>query len=210
MTYDKPSKKDVFTPLELCRVVKGRHVYGFLVKGVAKTGRMAKQADGAVMVRMGDTMMLASVVSAKEAKEDVDFMPLSVDYKEKYAAAGKFPGGFLKREARPSDYEILIARLVDRALRPLFPDDEAPEMLWGVCPPPKITSPTSAWSRRRCRARPDSLCDRGTATAPNHAQARSITTEVLEPSMTTATGSKGPTNPARASETARTSRTSSG
>lgn len=88
-----------------------------------ETGVLAKQADGAVMVRMGDTMMLASVVSAKEAKEDVDFMPLSVDYKEKYAAMGKFPGGFLKREARPSDYEILIARLVDRALRPLFPDD---------------------------------------------------------------------------------------
>ena len=88
-----------------------------------ETGVLAKQADGAVMVRMGDTMVLASVVSAKEAKEDVDFMPLSVDYKEKYAAAGKFPGGFLKREARPSDYEILVARLVDRALRPLFPDD---------------------------------------------------------------------------------------
>ena len=88
-----------------------------------ETGVLAKQADGAVMVRMGDTMMLASVVSATQAKEDVDFMPLSVDYKEKYAAAGKFPGGFLKREARPSDYEILISRLVDRALRPLFPDD---------------------------------------------------------------------------------------
>jgi polyribonucleotide nucleotidyltransferase len=90
---------------------------------IIETGVLAKQADGAVMVRMGDTMMLASVVSAKNAKEDVDFMPLSVDYKEKYAAAGKFPGGFLKREARPSDYEILISRLVDRALRPLFPDD---------------------------------------------------------------------------------------
>ncbi len=88
-----------------------------------ETGVLAKQADGAVMVRMGDTMVLASVVSAKQAKEDVDFMPLSVDYKEKYAAAGKFPGGFLKREARPSDYEILVSRLVDRALRPLFPDD---------------------------------------------------------------------------------------
>jgi polyribonucleotide nucleotidyltransferase len=72
---------------------------------------------------MGKTMMLATVVSAKEAKEDVDFMPLSVEYKEKFAASGRFPGGFLKREARPSDYEILIARLVDRALRPLFPDD---------------------------------------------------------------------------------------
>jgi polyribonucleotide nucleotidyltransferase len=88
-----------------------------------ETGVLAKQADGAVMVRMGKTMMLATVVSAKEAKEDADFMPLSVDYKEKYAALGKFPGGFLKREARPSDYEILIARLVDRALRPLFPED---------------------------------------------------------------------------------------
>ena len=88
-----------------------------------ETGVLAKQADGAVMVRMGNTMILASVVSAKEAKEDVDFMPLSVDYKEKYAAAGKFPGGFLKREARPSDYEILVSRLVDRVLRPLFPDD---------------------------------------------------------------------------------------
>ena len=88
-----------------------------------ETGLLAKQADGAVMVRMGNTMMLATVVSAKDANEDVDFMPLSVDYKEKYAALGKFPGGFLRREARPSDYEILIARLVDRALRPLFPDD---------------------------------------------------------------------------------------
>jgi len=88
-----------------------------------ETGVLAKQADGSVMVRMGDTMMLASVVSAKDAKEDVDFMPLSVDYKEKYASMGKFPGGFLKREARPSDYEILVSRLVDRALRPLFPDD---------------------------------------------------------------------------------------
>jgi len=88
-----------------------------------ETGVLAKQADGSVMVRMGDTMVLATVVSAKEAREDVDFMPLSVDYKEKYAALGKFPGGFLKREARPSDYEILVSRLVDRALRPLFPDD---------------------------------------------------------------------------------------
>ncbi len=90
---------------------------------IIETGVLAKQADGAVMVRMGDTMILATVVSAKEAKEDVDFMPLSVDYKEKYASLGKFPGGFLKREARPSDYEVLVSRLVDRALRPLFPDD---------------------------------------------------------------------------------------
>jgi polyribonucleotide nucleotidyltransferase len=88
-----------------------------------ETGRLAKQADGAVVVRMGDTMLLATVVSAKEAREDVDFMPVSVDYREKFSAAGRFPGGFLKREARPSDDEILVARLVDRALRPLFPAD---------------------------------------------------------------------------------------
>ncbi|MDO8896491.1 MAG: polyribonucleotide nucleotidyltransferase, partial [Bacteroidales bacterium] len=88
-----------------------------------ETGKLAKQADGAVVVSIGKTMILATVVSAKEAREDVDFMPLSVDYKEKYAATGKFPGGFFKREGRPSDYEILIARLTDRALRPLFPDD---------------------------------------------------------------------------------------
>ncbi|MCT4636811.1 MAG: polyribonucleotide nucleotidyltransferase [Bacteroidales bacterium] len=87
------------------------------------TGKLAKQADGSVVVRMGDAMILATVVSAKDVKEDVDFMPLSVEYKEKYAAMGRFPGGFLKREARPSDYEILVCRLVDRALRPLFPDD---------------------------------------------------------------------------------------
>jgi len=88
-----------------------------------ETGKMARQADGAVLLKMGNTMLLATVVSAKEAREDVDFMPLSVDYKEKYASLGRFPGGFMKREARPSDYEVLIARLVDRALRPLFPDD---------------------------------------------------------------------------------------
>ncbi len=88
-----------------------------------ETGKLAKQADGAVVVRMGETMLLATVVSAREAKDDVDFMPLSVDYREKFSAAGRFPGGFLKREARPSDDEILIARLVDRALRPLFPAD---------------------------------------------------------------------------------------
>ncbi|HLP72504.1 MAG TPA: polyribonucleotide nucleotidyltransferase [Bacteroidales bacterium] len=88
-----------------------------------ETGRMARQADGAVLLTIGKTMLLATVVSAKEAKEDTDFMPLSVEYKEKYASSGRFPGGFLKREARPSDYEILISRLVDRALRPLFPDN---------------------------------------------------------------------------------------
>lgn len=88
-----------------------------------ETGKLAKQADGAVVVKQGDTMLLATVVSAKTAGEDVDFMPLMVDYREKFSAAGKFPGGFLKRENRPSDYEILVCRLVDRALRPLFPSD---------------------------------------------------------------------------------------
>ncbi len=88
-----------------------------------ETGRLAKQADGSVVVRMGDTMILATVVSSKEAKEGVDFLPLSVDYQEKFAAAGKIPGGFLKREGKLSDYEVLICRLVDRALRPLFPSD---------------------------------------------------------------------------------------
>jgi polyribonucleotide nucleotidyltransferase len=88
-----------------------------------ETGKLAKQADGSVVVKMGDTMLLATVVAAKEAKEDVDFMPLTVEYREKYAAAGRFPGGFFKRETRPSDYEVLIARLVDRAQRPLFPED---------------------------------------------------------------------------------------
>ena len=88
-----------------------------------ETGKLAKQADGAVMLKMGNTMLLATVVSAQEAGEDVDFMPLSVDYREKYSAAGRFPGGFFKREMKASDYEILISRLVDRALRPLFPDD---------------------------------------------------------------------------------------
>ncbi len=88
-----------------------------------ETGKLAKQADGSVVVKMGDTMLLATVVSKKEAGENVDFMPLSVDYQEKYAALGRFPGGFFKREARPSEYEILISRLIDRALRPLFPDN---------------------------------------------------------------------------------------
>lgn len=88
-----------------------------------ETGRLAKQADGSVVVKMGDTMLLATVVAKKEAAENVDFMPLTVEYREKYAAAGRFPGGFFKREARPSDYEILISRLVDRALRPLFPSN---------------------------------------------------------------------------------------
>ena len=88
-----------------------------------ETGKLAKQAEGSVVVKMGKTMLLAAVTCAKEAKPDVDFMPLQVEYKEKYAASGRFPGGFLKREARPSDNEILTSRLVDRVLRPLFPDD---------------------------------------------------------------------------------------
>ena len=88
-----------------------------------ETGKLAKQADGAVMVKMGNTMLLATVVSAQEAGPDVDFMPLSVDYKEKFASVGRFPGGFTRREGKSSDYEILVSRLVDRALRPLFPDD---------------------------------------------------------------------------------------
>jgi polyribonucleotide nucleotidyltransferase len=90
---------------------------------VLETGKLARQADGAVLLKMGKTMLLATVVAAKEAKGDTDFMPLSVEYKEKYASSGRIPGGFLKRESRPSDYEILISRLVDRALRPLFPAD---------------------------------------------------------------------------------------
>lgn len=88
-----------------------------------ETGKLAKQANGSCVVTMGNTMILATVVAAQEAKENVDFMPLSVEYREKYAANGRFPGGFFKREARPTDNEILTARLIDRALRPLFPDD---------------------------------------------------------------------------------------
>ena len=88
-----------------------------------ETGKLAKQADGSVVLSMGNAKLLATVVSAQEAKEGADFLPLSVDYQEKFAAAGKIPGGFLRREGRLSDYEVLISRLVDRALRPLFPDD---------------------------------------------------------------------------------------
>lgn len=88
-----------------------------------ETGKLAKQADGAVTVTMGSTVLLAAVTAAKDAKPDVDFMPLQVEYKEKFSAIGRFPGGFTRREGRASDYEILTCRLVDRALRPLFPDD---------------------------------------------------------------------------------------
>ncbi|HMZ89944.1 MAG TPA: polyribonucleotide nucleotidyltransferase [Chitinophagales bacterium] len=107
----KPNPITIEVPLSEGRVV------------TIETGKLAKQADGSVVVRCGDTMLLATVVSAKEAKDGVDFMPLTVDYRENYAAAGRFPGGFLKREARPSEYEILISRLIDRAMRPMFPDD---------------------------------------------------------------------------------------
>ncbi len=99
-----------------CQLPDGREV-------AIETGRLARQADGAVVVRMGNTMILATVVSRQEAVEGVDFLPLSVDYQEKFASTGKIPGGFLKRESRLSDYEVLISRLVDRAIRPLFPDD---------------------------------------------------------------------------------------
>ena len=88
-----------------------------------ETGKLAKQADGSAVVKMGGTMLLATVTAAKEVKEGTDFMPLTVDYKEKYYSAGRFPGGFMKREGKSSDYEILISRLIDRPIRPLWPDD---------------------------------------------------------------------------------------
>jgi len=88
-----------------------------------ETGKLAKQADGSIVLKMGNTMLLATVVAEQSAGEDVDFLPLMVDYREKFSAIGRFPGGFLKRENRPSDGEVLVSRLVDRALRPLFPSD---------------------------------------------------------------------------------------
>src|SRR6266478_5018182 len=88
-----------------------------------ETGRLARQADGSVTVSIGNCMLLATVVATKEAKEGQAFFPLSVDYQEKFASAGRIPGSFFKREARLNDYEILTSRLIDRALRPLFPDD---------------------------------------------------------------------------------------
>ncbi len=97
-----------------------------------ETGKLAKQADGSVVVRMGNTMLLATVCAATDAKPGTDFMPLTVEYKEKYGAAGRFPGGFTRREGRASDYEILVSRLIDRALRPLFPDDYHAEVYVNV------------------------------------------------------------------------------
>src|SRR6187431_2623125 len=88
-----------------------------------ETGKMARQADGAVTVRQGNCILLATVVANKEPKEGQNFFPLSVDYQEKFSSAGRIPGSFFKREARLNDYEILTSRLVDRALRPLFPED---------------------------------------------------------------------------------------
>ncbi|MCE2895497.1 MAG: polyribonucleotide nucleotidyltransferase [Flammeovirgaceae bacterium] len=99
-----------------CKLPDGREI-------TVETGKLARQADGAVVVRMGNTMLLATVVANQTHKEGTDFLPMSVDYQEKFAATGKIPGGFLKRESRLSDYEILISRLIDRAIRPLFPDD---------------------------------------------------------------------------------------
>src|ERR1044071_8075634 len=88
-----------------------------------ETGKLARQSDGAVTVRLGDCIIFATVVANKEPKEGQSFFPLSVDYQEKFASAGRIPGSFFKREARLNDYEVLTSRLVDRALRPLFPDD---------------------------------------------------------------------------------------
>ncbi len=99
-----------------CKLPDGREI-------TIETGLLARQADGAVVVRMGNTMLLATVVASDTAKEGVDFLPLSVDYQEKFASTGKVPGGFMKRESKLSDYEVLISRLVDRAIRPLFPSD---------------------------------------------------------------------------------------
>jgi polyribonucleotide nucleotidyltransferase len=99
-----------------CTLPDGREI-------TIETGKLARQADGSVVLRMGNTMILATVVANQDPVEGADFLPLSVDYQEKFASRGKIPGGFLKRESRLSDYEILISRLVDRAIRPLFPDD---------------------------------------------------------------------------------------
>lgn len=99
-----------------CTLPDGREI-------TIETGKLARQADGSVVLKMGNTMLLATVVSSEKAVEGADFLPLSVDYQEKFASTGKVPGGFLKRESKLSDYEVLISRLVDRAIRPLFPDD---------------------------------------------------------------------------------------
>ena len=97
-----------------------------------ETGKLAKQADGSAVLRMGNTVLLATVCAAKDAVPGTDFMPLQCDYKEQYAAAGRFPGGFTKREGRASDYEILTSRLVDRVLRPLFPSNYHAEVFVNI------------------------------------------------------------------------------
>jgi len=102
--------------VKTCKLPDGREIS-------IETGKLARQADGSVVLRLGNTMILATVVANQEGKEGADFLPLSVDYQEKFASTGKIPGGFLKREGKLSDYEVLISRLVDRAIRPLFPDD---------------------------------------------------------------------------------------
>ncbi|MFZ1256434.1 MAG: polyribonucleotide nucleotidyltransferase, partial [Saprospiraceae bacterium] len=89
---------------------------------ILETGKLGTQAHGSAVIKLGNTMLFASVVCNKEAKEGQDFFPLSVDYQEKFAAAGKIPGNFFRRETKLSDYEVLISRLVDRAIRPLFAD----------------------------------------------------------------------------------------
>jgi polyribonucleotide nucleotidyltransferase len=97
-----------------------------------ETGKLAKQADGSCTLRMGNTVLLATVCAAKDAVPGTDFMPLQVEYREQYAAAGRFPGGFTKREGKANDDEILTCRLVDRALRPLFPSDYHAEVYVNV------------------------------------------------------------------------------
>jgi polyribonucleotide nucleotidyltransferase len=97
-----------------------------------ETGKLATQADGSVVLKMGNTMLLATVVANVDAKEGTDFLPLSVDYQEKFAATGRIPGGFLRREGKLSDYEVLISRLIDRAIRPLFPDDYHADVQVGI------------------------------------------------------------------------------
>jgi polyribonucleotide nucleotidyltransferase len=112
--------------LTLTLMAQNPTIHEFVLDGrtvTVETGKLATQADGSVVVKVGKMYLLATVVANKDAKENVDFLPLTVDYREKFSAAGKFPGGFLKRETRLSDYEILVSRLIDRALRPLFPDD---------------------------------------------------------------------------------------
>src|ERR1700712_5327669 len=97
-----------------CKLPDGREI-------TVETGKLARQADGSVVVKMGNTMLLATIVANQKGVDGADFLPLSVDYQEKFGSTGKIPGGFLRREGRLSDYEILISRLVDRAVRPLFP-----------------------------------------------------------------------------------------